>query len=422
VSAVFGYESRELESDYRPDASAQAADRTGAGGPSVALAGGYDVKEYFLELGVPVTDNFNLEIGARFADYSTDNDTDAFKLGGYWQINDQVSVRGTFQTATRHGGISELYRGQGSSLTDLDPDPCGTDPETGLGPTYTAQECARTGLAAVDYGSDLKSPADQYNILTGGNPNLVPEESESVTLGVVWTPASVPGLSVTLDYFDIEITDGIGTIPASTSLIQCLETGNPTFCGLVERDPIAGTLWVSPGQIITTNTNVSESALTGYDITFTYPLETPFGVLDLKGISTITDSDTFIAIPGAEELQCAGYYGKSCGKNPTPEFAGNYSASLTRGDFDYVLGLRFLGETEDLNTVDIDIEDKTYLDFTVNYQFSDSLRFSVGASNILDEDPVYTSAAGTAPGNGNTFPGYFDALGTYIFINATFEM
>ena len=81
-----------------------------------------------------------------------------------------------------------------------------------------------------------------------------------------------------------------------------------------------------------------------------------------------------------------------------------------------------MGETEDLNTVNIDIEDKTYLDFTVNYQFSDNLRFSVGASNILDEDPVYTSAAGTAPGNGNTFPGYFDALGTYIFINATFEM
>ena len=92
VSAVFGYESRELESDYRPDASAQAADRTGAGGPIVALAGGYDVKEFFLELGIPVTDNINLEAGARFADYSTDNDTDAFKLGAYWQVSDQLSV------------------------------------------------------------------------------------------------------------------------------------------------------------------------------------------------------------------------------------------------------------------------------------------------------------------------------------------
>ena len=74
---------------------------------------------------------------------------------------------------------------------------------------------------------------------------------------------------------------------------------------------------------------MSEQGLTGFDIIFTYPLETPLGVVDLKGISTITDSDTLITIPGAAELECAGYYGKDCGKNPTPEFAGNYSASLT---------------------------------------------------------------------------------------------
>ena len=419
ISAVFGYESRELESDYRPDASSQAADRTGAGGPIVALAGAYDVKEYFLELGIPVTDKINLEAGARFADYSTDNDTDAFKLGAYWQATDEVSVRGTLQTASRHGSITELYRGQGSSLTDLDPDPCGTDPETGIGPSYTQAECARTGLSAAFYGEDLKSPADQYNILTGGNPNLIPEESESLTLGFVWTPAAVPGLTLTLDYFDIEITDGIGTIPAATSLKQCLETGNATFCNLIQRDPVAQTLWVSPGQIITTNTNVSETALTGYDIIFSYPLETAIGTIDLKGISTITDSATIIVIPGADELECAGNYGAGCNKNPIPEFSGNYSAALTRGDLDYVLGLRYLGETDDLNSTAIDFEAKTYLDFTVNYQLNENLRFSVGASNILDEDPVYTSSAGTAPGNGNTFPGYFDALGTYIFLNVS---
>lgn len=422
ISAVFGIESRELESDYRPDVASQIPDGTGAGGPAVALAGGYDVDEYFLELGIPVTDTLNLEAGARFADFSTNNDTDAFKLGAFWQINDQVSLRGTFQTASRHGSITELYRGQGSNLTDLDPDPCGTDPETGIGPSATQEQCANTGLPAALYGSDLKSPADQYNILTGGNPNLVPEESESLTFGIVWSPEALPGLTITLDYFDIEITDGIGTIPAATSLKRCLETGNPVFCNLIERDPIAGTLWVSPGQIITTNTNVSEQSLTGYDIIFSYPIETPLGVIDLKGISTITDSDTLIVIPGAAELECAGYYGAACGKNPTPEFAGNYSASLTRGDFDYVLGLRYLGETDDLGSTAIDFEAKTYLDFTVSYQYSDHLRFSLGASNIFDEDPVYTSGAGTAPGNGNTFPGYFDALGTYIFLNAKFEL
>jgi len=421
VSMVFGFESRELESDYRPDASAQAADRTGAGGPLVALAGAYDVKEYFAEFGIPVTESFNLEAGLRFADYSTGNDTDAFKLGGYYQVNDDISVRGTFQTASRHGSITELYRGQGSGLTDMDPDPCGTDPETGIGPSYTAAECARTGLAAADYGSDLKSPADQYNILTGGNPNLTPEESESTTLGLVWTPASIEGLTVTLDYFDILVEDRIGTIPASTSLTKCLSTGNPTYCNLIERDPVMGSLWVSPGQIITTNTNVAESTTTGFDIIFGYTLETPLGPVGLKGISTIVDADNIILLPGEAKLECAGKYGQSCGKNPTPEFSGNYSADLSRGDFGYTLGLRYLGETDTLNSDNIDFEAKTYVDATVKYSLNENISFSVGASNLFDEDPVYTSSAGTAPGNGNTFPGYFDALGTYIFLSLSIQ-
>ena len=64
-------------------------------------------------------------------------------------------------------------------------------------------------------------------------------------------------------------------------------------------------------------------------------------------------------------LSVLAYYGAGCGKNPTPEFAGNYSASLTRGDLDYILGLRYLGETDDLNSTAIDFEAKTYLDLTV---------------------------------------------------------
>ncbi len=42
-----------------------------------------------------------------------------------------------------------------------------------------------------------------------------------------------------------------------------------------------------------------------------------------------------------------------------------------------------------------------------------------GINNLFDEMPGYTSDAGTAPGNGNTFPGYFDAFGQYIFLNLT---
>ena len=242
-----------------------------------------------------------------------------------------------------------------------------------------------------------------------------------IALVVVLTPDAIPGLTLTLDYFDIVVEDKIGTIPASTSLKNCLETGNPTFCNLIERDPIAGTLWVSPGQIITTNTNVAEESMTGFDLIFDYMLETGLGPIDIKGITTFTESNELTVMPGEAPIECAGYYGKSCGKNPMPEVAGNYTASLSRGNLDYVFGMRYLGETEDLNTTAIDFEDKTYFDVTVNYQFSDSMSFTAGASNILDEDPVYTSSAGTAPGNGNTFPGYFDALGTYVFVNISYS-
>jgi outer membrane receptor protein involved in Fe transport len=128
-----------------------------------------------------------------------------------------------------------------------------------------------------------------------------------------------------------------------------------------------------------------------------------------------------IVLPGEPELECAGKYGSSCGKNPTPEFSGNYSAELAKGDFNYVLGLRYLGETDTLNSDNIDFEAKTYVDATVKYSWSENINFTIGASNLFDEDPVYTSSAGTAPGNGNTFPGYFDALGTYIFLNISVQ-
>ena len=55
-----------------------------------------------------------------------------------------------------------------------------------------------------------------YNIKGGGNPKVAPEESESLTVGAVITPESVPGLTLTVDYFDITVEDGIGTVSAKT--------------------------------------------------------------------------------------------------------------------------------------------------------------------------------------------------------------
>ena len=420
VSVVAGFESRELCSDFRPDLPSRTGDRSGSGGATLPLGGKYDVDEFFVELGIPVTDTVSMDAGFRSADYSTGNDTTAMKLGAFWTVNDKVSVRGSFQTSQRHANLAELYQGIGQGLVDLDYDPCGIDPDTGAAPIATQAQCENTGLPANLYGTDLKSPADQYNIQTGGNPNVNPEESESITIGVVLNP--MDGLTLTVDYFDITVEDGIGTVSPKTALDKCIETGAAAFCNLINRNPVNGSLWLTGGYISAQITNISEEQTSGIDVIFDYSVDTNWGPLVVSGVTTLLDSYDIIELPGEAAIGCSGNWGGSCGKNPMPEVMGSYTVGLTTEfDTDVILGVRYLGETDDLNANDIDFDAYTYLDATAIYSVNDNMSVTLGVSNLLDKEPGYTSDAGTAPGNGNTFPGYFDAFGRHIHLSINYS-
>tara|TARA_E500000075_G_scaffold54641_1_gene49201 strand:- start:263 stop:2104 length:1842 start_codon:yes stop_codon:yes gene_type:complete len=420
VSMVAGFESRELSSDFRPDLPSRTGDRAGSGGATLPLGGEYDVDEMFVEFGIPITDSVSMDAGFRSAEYSTGNDTSAYKIGAYWTVNDKVSIRGSIQTAQRHANMAELYEGVGFGLVDLDYDPCGTDPDSGAPPTATQAQCALTGLSADNYGTDLKSPADQYNILSGGNVDVKPEESESLTIGAVFTP--VDGLTLTIDYFDITVEDGIGSVSAKTALDKCIETGAAAFCNLINRRPDDGSLWRTGGYISTQTTNISEESTSGLDIIFDYSVDTNWGPLVVSGVTTLLDSYEIIELPGESAIGCAGSWGGSCGKNPMPELMGSYTVGLTTEfDTDVILGVRYLGETDDLNANNIDFDAFTYLDATAIYSVNDNMSVTLGVSNLLDKEPGYTSDAGTAPGNGNTFPGYFDAFGRHIHLSINYS-
>ena len=420
ISMVAGFESRELSSDFRPDLPSRTGDRSGSGGATLPLGGKYDVDEFFVELGIPVTDSVSMDAGFRSAEYSTGNDTTAMKLGAFWTVNDKVSVRGSFQTSQRHANLAELYQGIGQGLVDLDYDPCGIDPDTGAAPIATQAQCENTGLPANLYGTDLKSPADQYNIQTGGNPNVAPEESESMTIGVVLNP--MDGLTLTVDYFDITVEDGIGTVSPKTALDKCIETGAAAFCNLINRNPVNGSLWLTGGYISAQITNISEEQTSGIDVIFDYSVDTNWGPLVVSGVTTLLDSYDITELPGEAAIGCSGNWGGSCGKNPMPEVMGSYTVGLTTEfDTDVILGVRYLGETDDLNANDIDFDAYTYLDATAIYSVNDNMSVTLGVSNLLDKEPGYTSDAGTAPGNGNTFPGYFDAFGRHIHLSINYS-
>ena len=412
VSVALGVEEKELSTDFRPDRPSRTGDRSGSGGATLPLAGGYDVNEYFVEFGIPVRDSLSVDLGYRYADYSTGNRTDTYKFGAFWQVSDDVALRASFQSAVRHANLFELFQAQGFGLVDISDDPCG------LSMSASRAACAHTGLPAELYGTDLKSPADQYNILEGGSETVEPEEAESFTAGLVATPGFIDGLTLTLDYFDINVEKGIDTIPPATVLTKCLETGISTFCELINRHPINGSLWISGGYISAQTTNLSQENVEGFDIIFDYDFDTRFGPMELRGVSTYVLTADLIELPGEAALECAGAWGAHCGKNPQPKFSGNYKVSLyTPFDVRVALGLRYLGSTDDLGSNDIDFDAETYWDLTAQWDAGGNFLVTGGVSNLLDTDPQASSDAGTAPGNGNTFPAFFDALGRYVFVN-----
>jgi iron complex outermembrane receptor protein len=102
---VFGIENRELSTDYRPDLPSRTGDRSGSGGADLPIGGGYDVDEWYVELGIPVRDNLSVDAGFRSGDYSTGANTEAWKVGAYWTVNDKVAVRAATQTSVRHANI-----------------------------------------------------------------------------------------------------------------------------------------------------------------------------------------------------------------------------------------------------------------------------------------------------------------------------
>ena len=421
VSLVVGFETKEFAADFRPDTATKMGDRSGSGGATLPIGGMYDVDEFFMEVGIPVTNDLSVDAGFRSAEYSTGSETDSTKIGVYWAVNDNVSLRASFQTAQRHASISELFSAVSDGLVDLDNDPCSIQ-QNGSAATATQAQCANTGLAASLYNTDLNSPADQYNIKGGGNPKVAPEESESITIGAVITPESIPGLTLTVDYFDITVEDGIGTVSAKTALDKCISTGTAQYCGLINRMPGTGSLWLSGGYISQQLTNIGEETTTGVDVIFDYDMDTAYGPLTIQGVTTMLDTADIIEIPGSKAISCAGNWGGSCGKNPQPEVSGKYKATLTTEyDMDLSLGLRYLGETTDLNSNKIDFDARTYVDVSAKYSATDNLMVTFGINNLFDDEPGYTSDAGTAPGNGNTFPGYFDAFGQYIFLNLTLQ-
>ncbi|WP_033074499.1 TonB-dependent receptor domain-containing protein [Sphingopyxis sp. MWB1] len=439
IGFAVGAEYREYKASQISDAAFGTQDEVmGTGAPSPSFSGGYDVKELFGELIVPIIEDvpgfhsLTLEAGARYSDYSTSGTNWTYKVGGSWEPARGYKVRGIFQHAARSPNISELFLPVTTGLTNLAVDPCqGALP---VGNAALTAICIAQGAPAGSIGSIPAPSAGQINATSGGNPALGVEKADSYTIGVVLTPPQVPGFSVTLDYFNIKIADAITTPVPGDILDPCFEDGDAAACALVRRNPLNGSLnggGDTPGLLLNL-TNQGEIKTSGVDARLTYKVPVSFGALSYDFTGTWTKDLKFKASPTTAFRDCVGQYSTNCGFSQgeiMPEWKFNLRTTANIDGFgDVSLLWRWIDGVEyerglptaGINPDYLSIDSYSYFDLSLRPHVSDNFQLTFTVQNLLDKDPpVVSSYIGTTTHNsGNTYPATYDVLGRTFFLSA----
>ncbi|MEM8696116.1 MAG: TonB-dependent receptor [Pseudomonadota bacterium] len=429
IGFAVGVEYREYVAGQVADVpSATQSEVMGAGAPTPTFDGGYDVIEGFAELIVPILEDvpgfysLQAEGGIRVSDYSNTGTSVTWKAGGSWEPFQGFRFRGIYSVSVRSPNIGELFLPTTTGLTALPVDPCqGANP---VGNATLTAICIAQGAPPATIGSIPVPAAAQINATTGGNANLDVEEAESITIGLVATPPQVPGLVVSVDYFDIEITDAVGTPTTGDVLTPCFgpngdgNGSDPTQCANFQRNPINGSLnggGETPGIILPLS-NLGTIKTSGIDLQVNYTLPVSFGSVNWDFSGTWTDEIILTA-----DNNCVGLFSTNC--DPiTPEWAFNLRTTVSIDDLvdisllwrwidgvEYEFrgqGAGFLPESEAF-------DDASYFDLTVRSNVSENFDITLSIFNLLDRDPPRTSSfIGTSTFNsGETYPSTYDALG-----------
>lgn len=249
-----------------------------------------DVKEVYGELLVPLVRDWRiikeleLELGARYSEYSTGQDVNTYKLLGSWSPAPWLRVRGGYNRAERAPNMSELFATPSASaqFSAIPVDPCrnnatfaatfpGPTPGSTVNNTDTTDPAVRAQLQALcsaminawggNNASEFHVNQDAWDVAGGaalvvGNPNLANERGDTWTLGLAFrSPFRRPQLQSitgTVDWYKAKVTDPIEVQSTGTIINSCFNVNglNPTyslddprgFCSLIERDPVQGNL------------------------------------------------------------------------------------------------------------------------------------------------------------------------------------
>jgi outer membrane receptor protein involved in Fe transport len=442
IQVAFGFERRDDDSDYRPDAFLSAGDVMGFNAGK-ATVGGYDVSEFFAEIdvpllsGVPGAESLSIWAAGRASDYSNIKSTvNSYATALNWAPIEQLTLRAGYQRAVRAPNVNELFQGQSQGFPGAT-DPCSvTGTAAGTGPGDTVYDlCLASGVPAAAIGTFTQANV-QIEGLFGGNPNLEEEESDTYTFGAVIQP--IDGLDITIDYFDISVEGAISILGGSVSNVldicynQVQDLGSQ-FCQAITR---RGDGNVDVVNVL--NENIGFIETKGIDLAVNWVMDMDAGIAGDGSTLSVnlrsTFLDTYDEKPVAEldrVNKCAGTHDNDLGfcsnGTPRPEQLYNTRVTWASGPLTLSMLWRYIDKTAMANIVNEGADprlesvpytdEQNYVDLSAAYQFTDAFRLNVGIKNLFDERPNHL---GDQQNEGNTWLESFDIIGPRVFVSGSY--
>lgn len=362
-----------------------------------SIAGSVNVKEVYGEVRFPILPILTVGAGARYSDYSSVGGLFNWKAEAEFQPLDFIKLRASYNRAARAPNVFELFQNGDQGFPSF-VDPCN---DTAARSAATLANC-RASAPGFDFAGFQQNNA-QVEAFSFGNPNLSEEKAETWTAGAVVTLNDIIGgrLTLTADYYNINLTNRVAGLGAGYFISQCFGSGVADACARIVRD--TGT-----GQITSVDTTVTNSATpletAGVDVGFDWSVPLFGGRFAISDVFTYVDKydigdtsyvDTVFSGIGGVTVRYANTLTASYREGPITAQVRHVWKKGARQNFPGA-------ELEDFWPDDARIPDLNLINLSLRAQIAENFELTGIVNNLLDKYPPQTPT------------GYFEQANTNI--------
>jgi outer membrane receptor protein involved in Fe transport len=372
--------------------------------------------------------SLDVDVGYRHSDYLHGGSADSYKAELLYRPVPTVLLRGSFEHAVRAPSVDELYYPLLSNQFEVPrPDPCSVNSDARKGPDKAKVEalCLAQGLPAdllAGFAFDLR----RVDGVSGGNPGLQSEKANTYTVGVVlgsiFAQPSLRTLQVSLDWYNIDLTDAIGRWDSKSSVERCFDPAyNPTYgagniyCRFFTRSATTGEIFA-----LIVDSNIGGIETSGVDLQVDWSMNVGAGRLGANLYVTRVQ-DWKYSDPSGGTIEYAGTIGGGGITRALPEWKSLLNLSYQWGAFGTYARWRYIDGMTDAMYPDFRVPSRNYLDLGGSVAIDSGnlhgLTASVGMDNATDTDPPLFPSYSQA----NTDPAAYDVLGRRFYMSLSYR-